>query len=218
MIAGVSAIQDPVVPASRVERRRQRMREALLAAAARQFAARGVGPVSVEDLLTEADVSRATFYQFFESKYSLLEEILNPIFDYAIERIRALAHASPLEGLDGIVEVYAALWRSHREGLLLIPDVDPETFRRFEARHKALNEALVAVLEAAEREALLRNGSAHLSRKVIARTAIPLLRVYDGHPAAEALFRDALHCLLVASPSAGAENGRASISERIRHE
>ncbi len=218
MIGGVSAVTDPATPATRVERRRQRMREALLAAAASQFAARGVAPVSVEDLLTEADVSRATFYQFFESKYSLLEEILNPIFDYAVERIAVLAAEPPASGLDGIAEVYCALWRSHRDGLLLIPDIDPETFRRFESRHRALNSALLEVLEAAERDGLLRNGSAHLSRKVIARTAIPLLRVYDGHPAAEALFRDALHCLLVVSPPDGRVNGRHSHSEKASHE
>ncbi|HEX5420777.1 MAG TPA: TetR/AcrR family transcriptional regulator [Gammaproteobacteria bacterium] len=173
------------------------MREALLSAAAKQFAARGVATVSVAELIAEADVSRATFYQFFSSKYSLLEDILNPVFDYAIEHIGALAAASPRRGLEGIVEVYLALWREHREGLLLIPDVDPATFRRFEARHRALNEALLRVLTAAEHEGLLRNGSAHFSLKVIARTAIPLLRVYSGHPAGETLFTDALRGLLL---------------------
>ena len=60
-------------------RRRRRMREALLTAGARQFVNRGVARVSVEDLLAEADVSRATFYAMFSNKYSLLENILNPI-------------------------------------------------------------------------------------------------------------------------------------------
>jgi hypothetical protein len=53
------------------------------------------------------------------------------------------------------------------------------------------------VLRAAERAEILRNGSAQYSLKVIARTAIPLLRVYDDHPAAPAMFRDALRGLLV---------------------
>jgi AcrR family transcriptional regulator len=172
------------------------MREALLSAGAKQFAARGVATVSVAALIAEADVSRATFYQFFSNKYNLLEDILNPIFDYAIERIHALASESPQRALEGIADVYCTLWREHRDGLLLIPDVDPMSFRRFESRHRALNAALLVVLSAAEAEGLLRNGSAHFSLKVIARTAIPLLRVYDGHPAAERLFRDALLALL----------------------
>lgn len=200
----MSSVGEPEAGGSaRVARRRERMRQALLDAAARQFGARGVATVSVAELIAEADVSRATFYQFFPNKYSLLDDILDPIFNYAIERVRALAALPPVRALDGIVDVYCELWREHREGLLLIPEIEPATFRRFESRHRDLNEALLAVLAAAEQEGLLRNGSAHFSLKVIARTAIPLLRVYDGHTAAETLFRDALRCLLVAAPAGG---------------
>jgi AcrR family transcriptional regulator len=173
------------------------MREALLAAGARQFARRGVGTVSVEELLAEADVSRATFYAFFSSKYNLLDGILNPLLDDATAAIGRLAARPIREALEGIIETYLELWRTRRDGLLLISAVDATTFKRFEARHRALNDALLEVLARAERAELLRNGSAQYSLKVIARTAIPLLRVYDGHPAAEALFRDAMRALLV---------------------
>ena len=173
------------------------MKQSLLAAGARQFASRGVGTVSVEELIAEADVSRATFYGFFSSKYSLLEHILNPIFERATAAVRALASRSALDAIDGVIGVYLELWREHRDGLLLIPTVDPKTFRHFEAQHRALNDALLDVLRAAERAEVLRNGSAQYSLKVIARTAIPLLRVYDGHPAADSMFRDAIRGLLV---------------------
>jgi AcrR family transcriptional regulator len=181
----------------RVARRRQRMKESLLAAGARQFATRGVGTVSVEELIAEADVSRATFYGFFSSKYSLLEHILNPVFEVATRSVRALAQRPAAEAVDGLIDVYQSLWDSHRDGLLLIPVIDQQTFRHFEAQHRDLNAAMLDVLASAERADLLRNGSAQYSLKVIARTAIPLLRVYDGHPAAAALFRDALRGLLI---------------------
>ncbi len=188
----------PSVPTSpRVARRRERMKASLLAAGARQFASRGVRPVSVEELIAEADISRATFYELFSNKYNLLEDILNPVFEIATTGVRALADQAGAEGIDGIIDMYFDLWGSHRDALLLIPVLDQETFRHFESRHRELNEALLAVLEKAERAELLRNGSAQYSLKVIARTAIPLLRVYDGHPAGGALFRDALHSLLV---------------------
>lgn len=173
------------------------MKESLLAAGARQFLKRGIRTVSVEDLLAEADVSRATFYNFFSSKYSVLEQILNPIFDIATRAVRALADKPAAQGIDGLIDTYLALWESHRDGLLLIPAIDQETFRHFESQHGALHTAMLDVLAKAERADLLRNGSAQYSLKVIARTAIPLLRVYDGHPAAAALFRDALRGLLV---------------------
>jgi AcrR family transcriptional regulator len=181
----------------RVARRRERMKASLLAAGARQFANRGIGPVSVAELIAEADVSRATFYEFFSSKYSLLEGILNPVFEVATRAIRALGSRPPEEAVDGLIDVYLSLWASHRDGLLLIPLVDQETFRHFETQHRALHAALLELLVAAERADLLRNGSAQYSLKVIARTAVQLLRVYDGHPAAAALFRDALRGLLL---------------------
>ena len=79
---------------------------------------------------------------------------------------------------------------------MLITAIDAVTFRHFEARHLELNEAMFEVLARAERENLLRNGSAEYSLKVIARTAIPLLKVYAEHPAGDALFSDAMHALL----------------------
>ena len=48
-------------------------REALLAAARRLFIAHGLGEVTVEDVIAEAGVSRATFYTHFPDKGSLLE-------------------------------------------------------------------------------------------------------------------------------------------------
>lgn len=181
----------------RVARRRERMKQALLAAAARQFVARGVGSVRVEDLIAEADVSRATFYEFFSSKYSLLESILNPVFESATTAVRELGKHPAEAAVDGLIDVYLELWAKHRDGVLLIPLVDQDGFRHFERRHRALYDAVLDVLAKAERADLLRNGSAQYSLKVIARTAIPLLRVYDGHAAAEALFRDAVRGLLI---------------------
>jgi AcrR family transcriptional regulator len=181
----------------RVQRRRERTRAALLAIGARQFASRGIDTVSVEELIAEADVSRATFYGLFSSKYSLLEGILNPIFELATRRVRGLCARPAAEAIDGLVEIYWSLWSTHRDGMLLIPLVDQETFAHFEQQHRALQEALLELLLGVERADLLRNGSAQYSLKVIARTAVPLLRVYDGHAAAAALFRDAVRGLLL---------------------
>jgi AcrR family transcriptional regulator len=183
----------------RVARRRQRMRQALLAAGARKFAERGVATVSVEELIAEADVSRATFYGFFEDKYSLLRSIVEPIFDVAVGVMEGLTERPAAEAFEGVLDTYLDLWQSHRDGLMLIPAIDLESFPDFKARHQALNDAMLEVLAKAERADLLRNGSARYSLKVMARTAIPLLRVYDDHPAAAALFRDAMRGLLIRS-------------------
>jgi hypothetical protein len=111
--------------------------------------------------------------------------------------MQAQAQRPPAAAIEGLIDIYWQLWCRHREGLLLIPIVNPETFKHFAKQHAALNAAMASILTRAESADLLRNGSAHYSLKVIARTAIALLRVYDGHPAAEALFRDALKGLLI---------------------
>ncbi len=189
--------RSPAVLSQRVQRRRERTRAALLAVAARQFARRGVASVSVEELIAEADISRATFYGLFSNKYKILEEILDPVFSIATKRIRELCARPAAEAVDGLVDVYWSLWTTHRDALDLIPLVDSEAFAHFEKQHAALQAALLELLQGVERAELLRNGSAHYSLKVIARTAVPLLRVYDGHAAAAALFRDAVRGLLL---------------------
>jgi len=183
----------------RVARRRKRMRNALELAGARQFSNKGIAAVTVEDLIIEADISRATFYEFYSSKYNLLESILNPIFKIAIDSISSCADLPSEDALSGLFETYLLLWRKHREGLLLIPTVDPGSISNFREQHDALSVAILRLLTLAENSDLLRNGSAQYSLKIIARTAIPLLRVYDGHPAADELFRDAMRALLIKS-------------------
>ncbi|HEY8519095.1 MAG TPA: TetR/AcrR family transcriptional regulator [Gammaproteobacteria bacterium] len=181
----------------RVARRRERVRAALLAAAARQFAARGVHAVSVEELLAEADVSRATFYAMFSNKFSLLDGLVKPVLEEARAAVAALSDLPPAAAVEGLIAAYWRLWRSHRDGLLLVGSLDPSVLERFRAELDALQASMLEVLARAERAELLRNGSAHYSLKVLARAAIPLLLVYDEHTAAEQLFGDALRGLLL---------------------
>src|SRR5690606_10990499 len=114
----------PAAASPRVARRRERMRASLLAAGARQFAKRGARTVSVEEPIAEADVSRATFYGLFASKYSLLDDILNPVFDKAIAAVRRLAARPPQDIVDQLIDVYLDLWSASRDALLLIPTLD----------------------------------------------------------------------------------------------
>ena len=181
----------------RVARRRLRMREALLQAGARQFSLRGIATVSVEDLLEEADVSRATFYDIFRNKNSLLSDIINPILEEAARKIKELEKLPTEQALNEIFKVYLDLWLEHRDGLMLIPLVDANAFEQFQKQHKILNEALLSILIKAEKDNLLRNGSANYSLRILARTAIPLLKVYDGHPSGDALFLGGMKALLV---------------------
>lgn len=184
-------------PSPRIRRRQLRIREALLAAGAKQFSRRGIEAVSVEDLLADADVSRATFYGIFNNKYNLLEVILNPLFDQLIGAIEGFAEAPPDAGLEGLLRLYATLWRRNSESLQLLGSSSPQIRARFAQRYRALHDAQLALLGRAEQAGLLRNGSAPFSLSLLNEVWIPLLRVYDEQPAGHVLFEDAMRRLLL---------------------
>tara|TARA_B100000029_G_C17582470_1_gene960042 strand:+ start:2027 stop:2557 length:531 start_codon:yes stop_codon:yes gene_type:complete len=172
------------------------MRETLLEVGARQFCARGISSVSVEDLLIEADISRATFYSIFSSKNNLLEFILNPLFDILVRKITPLVNLPAKKAFDSITEIYIDVWLTNRDGLLLISLEDIEACEQFSSKYTGLYEGLLSVLVNAEKENLLLNGSAHYSMRILVTTAIQLLKIYEDHPDGETLFRNTMRKLI----------------------
>jgi AcrR family transcriptional regulator len=188
----------PELPLSpRIERRQLRTRDALLAAGARQFCRKGIEAVSVEDLLADADVSRATFYAMFNNKYNVLDYILNPLFDEFLRAVSGLVGIPPGAALEALLRLYPTLWRQNREGLQLLGGPSAQIQARFAQRYRALHDAQLALLQRVEQAGLLRNGSAHFSFNLLNQVSIPLLRVYEDQPAGHVLFEDAMRRLLL---------------------
>jgi AcrR family transcriptional regulator len=73
------------MPGSRGERRRLRTRAALLAAARRVFAARGVEAATVQEITDAADVAKGSFYNHFDSK----EDALRAVVTASLEELGA---------------------------------------------------------------------------------------------------------------------------------
>ena len=186
------------VTSARVLDRRGRVWDDILAVAGRLMAERGIGVVSVEQILLGAGVSRGTFYSYCKNKTDLLVAIIAPVFDEGTAVLGPLAGAPPGEVVPGIITLYLDLWRRHRHALMLIPGIDSTAFARLRPRHIAFTGALQSALEGPAAAGRLRNGSADYSRRVIARTAVPLLRVYDEHPDGPRMYRDSLTALLSA--------------------
>jgi AcrR family transcriptional regulator len=61
-------------PPSRRERKKERTRQEVYAAAMKLFAERSYHQVTVEEICEEADVARTTFFAHFPSKSALLLE------------------------------------------------------------------------------------------------------------------------------------------------
>lgn len=185
------------ITSARVLDRRGQVWEDLLDAAARLMAEKGVAAVSVEQILLAAGISRGTFYGYCRNKTDLVVAIVEPVFAEGTPVLEDLAERRPGDVVPGIVALYADLWRRRRHALLMIPGVDAAAFARLRAAHHDYTAAMKAALERAESGGKLRNGSAAYSFRVLTRTAVPLLRVYDDHPDGERLYRASMLALLV---------------------
>jgi AcrR family transcriptional regulator len=96
-------------------------RTAILEAATRVFAKRGLQSVSVQDLLQASGVSRRTFYQYFDGKEGVIEAIYEISCTILVDAIRAAArqHADPNERLEAVVDVYLSFHRNRSSGAML---------------------------------------------------------------------------------------------------
>lgn len=84
--------------ASPAERRRRRVREAILTAAERVFAEEGEAGLSIRRLADEIDYSPAAIYKYFGSKNELVDELKEAFFERILVRIddqRTSAEAYP---------------------------------------------------------------------------------------------------------------------------
>src|SRR5579883_2866610 len=60
----------------RIGRRRERMRAALIAAATRLFAEKGIEATTIAEIAEAADVGFGTFYNYFDSKDAVLDAVV----------------------------------------------------------------------------------------------------------------------------------------------
>lgn len=95
---------------------RKDVRAALLESAERLLADRPLADLAVEDVLQDADVSRGSFYFYFDSKHSIVAALLERIVDEVhaaslpwFER----GETPPEEALRRAVSSSLALWRRH---------------------------------------------------------------------------------------------------------
>ena len=76
---------------NRYEKQKEASRQAILQAALTLFRDDGYYRTNVEAIITEAGVSRATFYKHFKSKFSLAEALAREMMSYHDEAFDALA-------------------------------------------------------------------------------------------------------------------------------
>ncbi len=176
-----------------------RNREKLLRTGAKMFVESGMAKVSVEQLIVEADISRATFYGFFENKNELAAAILMPVFDSGITAMEEICELPPRKAAEELITFYLRLFRDHRNAVLLVSIFDGFVYSYIKDQHDAYQMRLEQVLRVIESENLLRNNSVELTLALLAKTAIPLLRVYKDSANLDQIYRESMHALLLKS-------------------
>lgn len=185
------------IRSAKVANRRSQMRDRLLETGAQQFTERGLSNVSVEELIEAVGISRATFYGFFANKTELAVAILIPVFDSGIAHLSAKMPRDPRAKAERLVNMYLELWNKHRHALLLTSMVDSTVFPHIRKQHDEFGVAISGVLQAIANAGLLRNGDVTLSYLLLAKTGIPLLKLYHSHSDFENVFRDSMLALLL---------------------
>jgi AcrR family transcriptional regulator len=160
--------------AVRALRQRARTRARILAAATDIFARVGFGAAAVADILTEAGVSRGTFYTHFESKEAALGAILEGFLDALATTLRPVTTRSPeaarAELIANLERAFALVDDSPAlsglilgRGAALPPEADAYLGRFFDGAAALILRAL----NAGERLGLVRPGDQALRARLI---------------------------------------------------
>lgn len=182
---------------TKIASRQNRTRERILVESARLFLARGFDNVSVDAIVTAAEVARSSFYRFFANREEVLASIMRPVFETGIGMMATVGQRPPQELMDGICDVYLRLWSTSPDTLRLATRTGGAYFRLFEDLHRRFREQLVGAMQRVEAAGLLLNDNGYSSARIIARVAVPLLEVYRDDPRIDILFRQAMNGLLV---------------------
>jgi AcrR family transcriptional regulator len=104
-----------------LRRRYEHRREALVRAAAREFAQRGYHATSMDDLSTATGLAAGGLYHYIGSKEQLLFAILAQLMDPLLERARELeaSSAPPDERLRELLRVWLAHIERHHDHMLV---------------------------------------------------------------------------------------------------
>ena len=84
---------------------REQRRQQILDAARRRFARNGFHQTSIQDILTEANLSAGALYRYFRSKEEIIEAIAEDALRQVTAPIGQLTKRRPLPPLDAVIEL-----------------------------------------------------------------------------------------------------------------
>ena len=116
----------------------------LLGAARVVFGRRGWHETTIDDIITEAGVSRGSFYVYFQNKHDIFDRLTTPLLEELFGRAESKRAGNTIfERLEAGNRAYFEVWNNSPDLMWLITEVGPdptlgvglrEMRRRFEAR------------------------------------------------------------------------------------
>ncbi len=106
---------------TRRQKRCDKTRDRILAAARSVFTERGLAATTVDEITERADVGRGSFYYHFDSKSNLIRHLVEGILDDLITRMKAECEGEKsLEGLlNGMIGAHIAFFSGRWEDFVL---------------------------------------------------------------------------------------------------
>jgi AcrR family transcriptional regulator len=134
------------------ERKKERLRAQLIEAAVRLFAKKGLDATTIDDIVGSVDVSRRTFFRYFDAK----EDVLPAWFDtHVVSVLETIderpAGEAPLASLRHVMEAIARLYQSQMVHVLTLERVigrEPSLVARRYARMEQVSDGLAKRLAA----------------------------------------------------------------------
>jgi len=199
MIRPVALVRLPATDSTspKIRSRQDGTRSRILSESAALFVAHGYENVSVEQIILAAGIARSSFYRFFASREDILASLIRPVFVDGLARLDAISARDAPGVLHGIFDAYLALWAASPDALRLSIRTGGIYFELFRDLHTPFRERITALLRLVEPTGQLLNRSADYTARLLARTAVPVMEVYQRDPRFAVLFRSTMSGLLL---------------------
>jgi len=181
----------------KIRSRQDGTRSRILSESAALFVAHGYENVSVEQIILAAGIARSSFYRFFANREEVLAAIIRPVFEAGLAQLDAITARDARGVLHGIFDAYLALWAASPDALRLSIRTGGIYFELFRDLHTPFRERITALLRLVEPGGQLLNKNADYTARLLARTAVPVMEVYQRDPRFATLFRSTMSGLLL---------------------
>ena len=164
-----------------MQQRSEETRARILEAAIKQFSNRGFAAASVDDICTEAGVSKGAFYHHFETKQALFLALLDSWLKAIDNAIEASKEMTAPETFLQITEAFPYIFETAGEGLPMFLEFwlqasrDEQIWQASIAPYRKYHKYFTSLIEKGVQEGSFVEVNPELASRMIVATAMGLL-------------------------------------------